>query len=111
MELAVAAAQGPVSDRQPIRKHRSGALEKPERRERLKIGGIAVEAAIVSVLGHQAFARIEDWQRARDPLARQPGLGSEPSGPRGVVILISVRDSYQRPKRNAALSQLRTTEI
>ena len=54
VELAITAAQRPVSDRQPIRKHRSGALEKRERRQRLIISGIAIEIAIVGREGHRA---------------------------------------------------------
>ena len=54
VELAIAAAQRPVSDRQPVRKHRSCALEEGERRQRLKIGGIAIEIAIIGRKGHRA---------------------------------------------------------
>ena len=47
VELAIVPAQGPMRDRQPVRKHVRRALEEGERRQRLKIGGIAIEVAVV----------------------------------------------------------------
>ena len=54
MELAVGAAKGPMRDRQPLRKHRRRPLEEGQRRERLKIGRVAIEIAVIRREGHRA---------------------------------------------------------
>ena len=43
-----------MDDRQPIREDRGRALEEGQRRQRLKIGRIAVEVAVVGRNGHPA---------------------------------------------------------
>ena len=91
VELAVVAAKGPVSDRQPIRKHRRRALEEGQRRQRLKIGRVAVEVAVIGRKGHQAelprrFATIiarrrKLWASENADLSRPKG--EEPKADKG----------------------------
>ena len=52
VEFAVVAAKGSMRDCDPVRKHLRRALEKGQRRQRLKISRVAVEIAIVRQLGH-----------------------------------------------------------
>ena len=55
VELAVVATKGAMRDRQPIGKHRRRALEKGQRRQRLKVGGVAIEIAVIRRDGHRAL--------------------------------------------------------
>src|SRR5829696_3474322 len=47
VEVAIIAPQPPVDDRRTLRKHRGRALQEGERRQRLEIGRILVEVAVV----------------------------------------------------------------
>ena len=56
VELAVTVTKGSMRDCEPIRKHRRRTLEKGQRRQRLKIGGVAIEIAVIRRDGHRALA-------------------------------------------------------
>src|ERR1700758_1285605 len=43
-----------MRDCEPVRKHLRGALEEGNRRQRLEIGGVAIEIAIIRRQGHRA---------------------------------------------------------
>ena len=53
VKVAIVAPEGPVRDREPVRKHRRRAFEEGQRCERLEVGVVAVEIAIVGRLGHE----------------------------------------------------------
>ena len=97
VERAVAAAKGAMGDRRPIRKHRRRPLEQGERRQRLKIGRVAVEIAVVGRNGHRAELRgalgatiarpRADWAGENDVSSRTKG--EEPKADEG--------DSHRNP--------------
>ena len=47
VEVAIAAPEAPMHDRQPVGEHLRRALEKAQRRERLEVGGVAIETAFI----------------------------------------------------------------
>ena len=68
-----------MSDRQAIRKHLRRALEKGERRQRLEIGGIAIEVAIIGRKGHCA----DSTALRRNHSATRSALGDRIDDPQG----------------------------
>jgi hypothetical protein len=54
MEVPVAALEPPMGDRRPVRKDLRGALQEGERRQRLEVGGIAIEIAVIGRERHGA---------------------------------------------------------
>jgi hypothetical protein len=57
IERGIGPAPCAVHDRRPVGKHRRGALEKAQRRQRLEVRGIAVEVDLVN-LGHGGSRRV-----------------------------------------------------
>ncbi len=56
VEIAVAPSQRPVDDRGVVGKHRGRPLQERQRRERLEVGGIAIEIDVVGGHGRPSLA-------------------------------------------------------
>jgi len=55
VEIPIIAAQRAMDDRQTIREHSGRALQQRQRRQRLIIGGVAIEIAIVNGVAHRGL--------------------------------------------------------